>query len=267
MKLAIFSDVHSNPQAFQLAYKDAIERNDCDSVVCLGDVVGYGPDPIGSIDEITGRCDFCLMGNHDAGIVGKLPMMWFGETAANVIRKQKPIISDYEKQYNWLKSLDYTKTLEFDDAEDTIRIQFTHGNNYDPKNFAYITDTMDSCPAFVKMIRDNVDILFVGHTHEPKIFLQHKKDDLDIYDNYPMSSVVIQESEFKFDPKTRMIVNVGSVGYPRICRYSTYCILDTETFVVKHVFLPFDFNAYAKSLIDNDIPIPSWLNWNLEKYH
>lgn len=267
MKLAIFSDVHSNSKAFSIAYKDAMEKHGCDSVVCLGDIVGYGPDPIGSIDAVKGKCSFCLLGNHDAGVIGKLRMGWFGETAANVIRKQKPIVSSSKEHYEWLNLLSYTKTLEFGDSDSMVRIQFAHGNNYEPNEFGYISDTMGSCPAFVKMIRDNVDILFVGHTHEPKIFLQPRKDDLDILDNYPTSIAVVRENEFKIDVGSRAIVNVGSVGYPRSCRYSVYCILDTDTLVVKYVFIPFDFEEYSKSLDENGISIPPWLAWRLERVH
>jgi len=266
MKLAIFSDVHSNSKAFSIAYKDAKENHGCDSVVCLGDVVGYGPDPIGSIEEVRSKCDFCLLGNHDAGVTGKLRIEWFGETAANVIRKQKPMLAEREEHSKWLKSLNYMNVMDVGDVDNRVHLQFTHGNNYFPEEFEYITCSADSKLAFDRMAKDGIDILFVGHTHEPAIISQKKNDDLDWYDNYPSWIVVEGNKKVKVDTNERIIVNVGSVGYPRICHHSVYGILDTDEMTIEWVFLPFDFLAYGKSLRNNNIKIPNWLGWHLETH-
>ena len=69
MKYAIISDIHANPPALERVLADA-ERCGAEKVVCAGDVVGYGPDPVGAIRILRERGIESAMGNHDAAVAG-----------------------------------------------------------------------------------------------------------------------------------------------------------------------------------------------------
>ena len=65
MKRAIISDIHSNLEAFEAVLAD-IETQNVDQIYCLGDIIGYGPNPRECIDRVQ-QCDLCILGNHDQG--------------------------------------------------------------------------------------------------------------------------------------------------------------------------------------------------------
>ena len=64
MRTAIISDIHANLEAFEVVLADIRERA-IDRIICLGDVIGYGPDPCACIDLVQEHCEFSLLGNHD----------------------------------------------------------------------------------------------------------------------------------------------------------------------------------------------------------
>ena len=82
MLYAIFSDIHANPQAFDKALADAREQG-AERFLCLGDVVGYGPDPRGAVKSVRAACGVTLMGNHDAATAGLIDT-WNFRTEARV---------------------------------------------------------------------------------------------------------------------------------------------------------------------------------------
>ena len=69
--LAIISDIHANVEALTTVYR-WLDQNRVDEVLCLGDVVGYGADPNGVCDLVRQRCKVCLLGNHDAAVIGAM---------------------------------------------------------------------------------------------------------------------------------------------------------------------------------------------------
>lgn len=265
MRIAIFSDVHSNVDAFNVALKDAREVKNVDKVVCLGDVCGYGPDPLGSIDVVRKNCDFTIMGNHDAGITGKLYLSWFGDTAKNQIVRQMPIVSSDKDKFKWLSKLPYTKKIEVDGC----KIEFAHGTIELPDEFEYITCPAESYFAFKKMNEEDVDILFIGHTHEAMVLefntREWNDDGMSFYKFYPKDTYVRQDSVFTIDNGKRYIFNAGSIGYPRCQHNTVYCILDTEKRTVEYRFLQFDFDLYVKKMEAEGIYIPRWLDDFMEE--
>ena len=64
MRTAIISDIHANLEAFEVVLAD-IRKQGVDRTICLGDVIGYGPDPCACIDLVQEHCEFSLLGNHD----------------------------------------------------------------------------------------------------------------------------------------------------------------------------------------------------------
>src|SRR5437867_2247722 len=98
MRVAVVSDIHGNLHALEavLAELDA-ERPD--RIWCLGDVVGYGPQPNACCERVAARCDLCLAGNHDLGVLGDLDLAEFSPDAAASARWTRDVLSDTAREY------------------------------------------------------------------------------------------------------------------------------------------------------------------------
>ena len=104
MLYAIFSDIHANPQAFDKALADAREHG-AERFLCLGDVVGYGPDPRGAVKSVRAACGVTLMGNHDAATAGLIDTWNFRmEARVQVARHAKELADD---ELEWLRERKY----------------------------------------------------------------------------------------------------------------------------------------------------------------
>jgi hypothetical protein len=110
MRYAILSDIHGNLEAAQAVLKD-IEKRSVDKVVCLGDIVGYYPDPNKCVDLIRKSADYCVAGNHDYAAIGRIDTRTFTYYAYAAMEWTKENISKQSREY--LESLPLT--IELDD--------------------------------------------------------------------------------------------------------------------------------------------------------
>ena len=248
MKIAIISDIHSNPTALNAVLKDAAKK-ECSRVVCLGDIVGYGYDPNTCIDIVRDRNIECFLGNHDAGLIGKLSLNWFNGFAKNAILRQRPLVTDDNKK--WLESLPYTKV---EGAEDEFAYAFTHGELMNPENFDYIQGYSDAVYETHYMKEKKIEVLFIGHTHSANIFF--------LDNDYRISETFIDledEATYDLSRYKKSIVNVGSCGYPRNQPYIIYGIYETTTHEFYHRIMPFDFEDYIVQMKEAGAEIPLWI--------
>ena len=251
MKIAILSDIHSNPAALQKCLDDARKKG-CEEFICLGDIVGYGYDPNTCIDICKSEGIECIMGNHDAAVVGKLGLDWFNEVARAGIKRQIPIVPKDKKE--WLASLSYKMTLETDSK---MKLGFAHGSLNNPREFGYITCMGEVHGELAYMASKGYDASIVGHSHYANVYVEDKLYDFlerDLEDNLV--------TDFN---KGKCIVNVGSVGYPRNQPVSVYCIYDTDENKMTHHVLDFDFEDYKRQLRLAKIEIPWWLDKRAEQ--
>jgi diadenosine tetraphosphatase ApaH/serine/threonine PP2A family protein phosphatase len=189
-RYAVLSDVHSNIEALDAAL--ALTRAD-DKLLCLGDIVGYGPNPNECVAKIRELATAVVLGNHDVAAIDNFGLNYFNPAAREAMRWTQRVINTESKE--WLNSLGY----EFRMPEFLL----VHGA---PKNyFEYILDKAGAGRAFAAT---DAPIIFIGHTHiaeyyglEPDGTISHK--------HFQQGGQVVLE------PGTRYIVNVGSVGQPR----------------------------------------------------
>jgi diadenosine tetraphosphatase ApaH/serine/threonine PP2A family protein phosphatase len=163
MRYAILSDIHGNAEALRAVLNDiervSLERGaSVDQVWCLGDLVGYGPEPGECVRRIRARCDVCIAGNHDWAAVGKLDLQDFSGAAAKSAEWTREHLSPDERRY--LQSVPEVKRV----GEFTL----AHGSPTNPI-WEYLITPTTAAPNFA-----GFDTLFcvVGHTHLPTIFLQ-----------------------------------------------------------------------------------------------
>lgn len=225
MRYAIISDLHANIQAWKVVYED-IQNNNADRIICLGDLIGYGPNPAQLLREIRDKVDAVILGNHDAALCGKLDATLFNDDAQRLLEWTRKQLS--EDDLKFISSLPLTLIGD--------GFLCAHGEFSEPGNFDYASEAAEVMPSWKAT---ESDLLFVGHTHEPAIFVLGNS-------GIPRS---VDPQDFTIDPGKRYFVNVGSVGQPRDKDpRACYCIYDTETRSIYWRRVKFDAEAYRKAL-------------------
>ena len=225
MRYALVSDIHANIQAWKVVYED-IQSNTVDKIICLGDVIGYGPNPAEVLKEVRAKVDAFVLGNHDAVVCDKLDVSLFNDDARLLIE--------------WTRKQLSKEDIEFVGAFPLTLIGdgflCVHGEFAEPGNFDYVLEANDALPSW-KATESN--LLVVGHTHEPALYVLGSS-------GIPRT---VDLQDFAVDPGKRYFVNIGSVGQPRGSdNRACYCIYDTETKSIYWRHVAFDLEAYRKAL-------------------
>ena len=200
---ALISDIHSNLEALT-AVLEHIERTGYEEIYCLGDVVGYGPDPATCADLVRKHCKLTLMGNHDEAVFkGAWSFNEVARTAIDWTRKQlRPTLLRPGSRQRWKFLQELPLRHEWGNWS------LVHGSPRDPTS-EYILPRDAQWPGAAKFdeLFQSVDsICFVGHTHIPGIFTTEP-----VFT--PQKNV---DEAFSPGPDDgKWIVNVGSVGQPR----------------------------------------------------
>ena len=222
MKYAILSDIHANESALRHALADAAALG-ADTVVCLGDVVGYGPLPKETLALVRRSASVTLAGNHDDAVSGRQGADNFIDLAGDAVKRHREALD--ADSLGWLRALPYECRLDGAIA--------AHGDFTDPEAFNYIDD---EASAEANFAATDAQLMFVGHTHAPGFFLTGQSGKV----------YRLDPQDFSLEDGKRYIVNPGSVGYPResdgVC-HSTYVIYDSVARSVHFRLLPFSVSS------------------------
>ncbi len=212
MRYAILSDIHANLQAFEAVLTDlSVQR--VDRVVCLGDAVGYGPQPAEVLSLANAHVNDMLLGNHEAAVTGSTDTENFTPGAAASLAQTRRKLNGEALRY--LAAL----PVEFSGPD----FACTHSDFSAPDDFLYVESAADAQPSFLARTEP---LLFVGHTHAPAVYVLE-----------PDGTCRAEPAEdFTLQPGCRYLVNPGSVGMPRTQDpRATYCVYDdTAQTVVFH---------------------------------
>ena len=218
MRYAIVSDIHANVDALRRVLADAAAAG-AGRVVCLGDVVGYGPQPAEALALVRQSSALVLAGNHDDAVSGRGDASAFSGLAADAVTRHREALSAEDRA--WLRSLPYVGRVGNAIA--------AHGDFVDPPRFYYVDDVDGAAANFDARPEQ---LMFVGHTHAPAIAV--------VGDSGVAHMTSAQD--FAVEPNKRYIVNPGSVGYPRVgngfCQ-SSYVVYDDEAGTVEFRYVPF----------------------------
>lgn len=204
---AIISDIHANLVAFEAVLAD-IKTQDVQEIVCLGDIAGYGPQPIECLDLVRQKAAWSLRGNHDEALFND--PVDFGKNALTAVFWQRTVLQPKEsssqaefERWKWLKELPAEK------AEKDVL--FVHASPRDPLYEYVLREDFDD-QGFgptqkAKEIFSSMEWLcFCGHSHRPGIVAEDYKwilpGDLD-------------KGHYIIKRGFKTIVNIGSVGQPR----------------------------------------------------
>ncbi len=234
MHYALLADIHANLAAFTAVLDDIERRGGVEEFWCLGDIVGYGPDPSQCIELLRKYKHICVAGNHDLGAIGKLDTAKFNPDAAlTCLWTAQQICPEDIKYLGGLPSV-----IEKDD------FTLVHGSPRDPV-WEYLKSKGNAQENFTCF---NTKFCLVGHSHMPLIFRQDEDNSC--------SFIPLSESIGQVLGKKRMIVNPGGVGQPRDGDpRASYAIYDSDSGVVRLCRVVYDINATQGKMVKNNLPM------------
>ncbi len=204
MRYAILSDIHGNLPALRAVLDDTKDR--ADGVLCLGDTVGYGAEPLACVELVAERAAAVVGGNHEHAVAGLLDLSWFNRHARAAAEWTQQQLDDDHRAYLGRLPL----TAEIGDAT------LVHASPRHPEEWDYLVTAEDGFDAFGAFA---TRYCFVGHSHVPGVWSlgssgpEHDRD---------AGDVVAAAGR-------RYIINVGSAGQPRDRdTRAAYALWDTD---------------------------------------
>jgi predicted phosphodiesterase len=225
VRYAILSDIHANLQAWQAVERE-LTRRGVDRVISLGDLVGYGPNPVEVFTSAYPRIDHHLLGNHDAAVCYELDMSHWNPGAKAIIDWTREQLSSEMIAAFRAMSLCLTDG----------RLRCTHGEFSHPGCFFYVSKPEHALRSWSAV---DEQLLFVGHSHAPALYVLGGSG---VPHKIPPQPFVLEEGK-------RYLVNVGSVGCPRDGGVeASFCVYDSHDGSVEWVRVPFDLLGFRESL-------------------
>jgi predicted phosphodiesterase len=230
MRYAIVSDIHGNQESLQRAF--ALMRPD-DKVLCLGDIVGYGPNPNECVRMIRERAAETVLGNHDVAAVDNFGVEYFNAAARRAIEWTQTVID--EESIGWLNGLSY----------EIRQPGFLMVHGAPVHYFEYLLDKRHAKAAFE---RTDAPLIFVGHTHIAEYYaLEH--------DGTISHAHMQHGGKIDLAPGVRYIIDVGSVGQPRdLNPQACFVFFDDEQRTVEWVRYDYPIAEVQQKIVDADLP-------------
>jgi predicted phosphodiesterase len=229
MKFAIIADIHANLEAFQVVLND-IKEQKCTHYACVGDVVGYGPNPKECLKIVRDMGMPCVKGNHDEYCSIDEQLDGFNPHAAEAVNWTRQQLTPDERQ--WLRDLKYFRMV--------TSFSMVHATLDGPQRWGYVFDKLAAAASFTYQ---NTGVCFFGHTHVPVAFI---RDTVVRGGTY---------SKFKVDPSKKYFVNVGSVGQPRDNNpKAAYVVYDMDEGTIELRRLDYDIAGVQKKILDAGLP-------------
>ncbi|MEK6764892.1 MAG: metallophosphoesterase family protein [Planctomycetota bacterium] len=229
MKIVVISDIHGNLEALNrvLEYIDKLE---CEKrVVCLGDIVGYGPNPaecFNIVESLTGK--ICL-GNHEYAILDEDFDCQMAESAREAIRWTRGVLGEEIREA--------INRLPLQVEEDNIL--YVHASPDDPMQWKYITNANNAYSSLIEMKHS---LCFVGHSHIPEVYAYHALQ--------RGGKKAILSKDYK------TIVNVGSVGQPRDgSPMLSFAVFDDDNWDVEIVRLKYNYQKTMAKINKANLPL------------
>jgi predicted phosphodiesterase len=227
---AVISDIHGNYEALK-AIRPYLHA--ADIIYCLGDVVGYGPQPNECCRVIKDLNAEIVSGNHDLAAVENYDNERFNERARAAIEWTAENLTGQSRRF--LKSLDRYII--------TDKATFVHGSWPDPD--AYVFNIND---AAVAMENQPTELCFAGHTHRPALYMNSENGRID---KLPVRT----DMAYKLIPGHKYFINPGSIGQPRDGNPAAALVLyDDETQTLSFVRQTYDVQAVQAMMKSYSLP-------------
>jgi diadenosine tetraphosphatase ApaH/serine/threonine PP2A family protein phosphatase len=208
------------------------------AIVCLGDTVGYGADPVACVDLVGERAVRQVAGNHEWGALGRLDLAWFNPVARDATVWTAARLDPAQARY--LEALPLVATLE----EATL----VHASPIAPEEWDYLLDAEDGLEAFRAF---DTRLCFVGHSHRAAVWSVGSTGP-EFAAGLPMPPTTVPLEDGR-----RYLVNVGSVGQPRDHDpRAAYAIWDRQARAIALRRVAYDHRAAARKILQAGLPRP-----------
>lgn len=229
---AILSDIHGNLEALNAVLTDAAEFN-ADSIFCLGDTIGYGPDPIACLEQAM-EWDTILAGEHEAALLRDRSI----GPAMHIANRSLERL--YTKLTQWRRGNEFIEFISSLTAsvsdEGTL---YVHGSPRHPLNEYLFPEDVYNIEKIDRVWSEFDALCFCGHTHIPGLITNGR------------NFVTPLDCDFQHRVQEKLICNVGSVGQPRDGDIrACYVLFDGQTIQFRRV--PYDLETTQAKLRDND---------------
>jgi diadenosine tetraphosphatase ApaH/serine/threonine PP2A family protein phosphatase len=230
VRYAILSDIHGNLEALRAVLADSRDR--ADAVLCLGDTVGYGADPLACVDLVAESAEATVCGNHDHAVAGRLGLEWFNRYARAAAEWTRERLDDEHRAY--LGALPLVREV----AGATL----VHASPAQPEEWDYLVTAEDGFLVFGDFA---TRWCFVGHSHVPGAWSLGSAGP----EHLPGADRVEAQRG------RRYLVNVGSVGQPRDRDpRAAYAVWDAEAGSVEIRRVAYDHTATRRKIVDAGLP-------------
>jgi diadenosine tetraphosphatase ApaH/serine/threonine PP2A family protein phosphatase len=230
VRYAILSDIHGNLEALRAVLADC--ATDADAVLCLGDTVGYGADPLPCVELVAERAQAVVGGNHEHAVAGRLDLAWFNRYARAAAEWTRERLDDDHRAY--LGALPLVREV----ADATL----VHASPAQPEEWDYLVTAEDGFAAFGHFA---TRWCFVGHSHVPGAW--------SLGSSGPEHDPGV--AEVTMERGRRYIVNVGSVGQPRDRDpRAAYALWDVDAGRVSIRRVAYDVGGARRKILDAGLP-------------
>lgn len=232
-KFAVISDIHANLEALQTVLAE-IDKEEIEDVVCLGDIVGYGADPVACLQVIRERQIICLQGNHDRQMVGEIDentrdyaveaLLW---TRAQLDEDAIEFLIDLPEQFS-LGGV----------------FLFCHGSPRERDEYIVHIPGMQANLQHLHANYPEIRVCFFGHTHLPSII----GGDLAVQE-------LTETGSFSLDRLSTYLINPGGVGQPRDkCPKASFVTFDRSSWTLTFHRLEYDIDAARQKILEAELP-------------
>jgi diadenosine tetraphosphatase ApaH/serine/threonine PP2A family protein phosphatase len=238
VRLAVFSDIHANRQAFG-ACLDFARAHGAEKMIFLGDYVGYGADPEWTVETVMGLVEngaVAIRGNHDNAV--STPSESMNAEAQAAIEWTRGRLSTAQRRF----LAELPLTLQEDDR------LYVHSEASHPQNWRYVQNTPDAARS---LVATKAHVTFCGHIHRPALYSMSATAKMTSF--VPTRDVSVQLLRGR-----QWLAVLGSVGQPRDGDpAAAFAMFETESREITYCRVPYDVEAAAQRIRDNGLP--HWL--------
>ncbi len=229
MKIVIISDIHGNLEAMNMVLKHIENIKEEKRVVCLGDIVGYGPNPTECFKIVEKLTDKICLGNHEDSIQDLDYDYQITKPARAAIRWTRGILGEEIKEA--------INSLPVQIEEDNVL--YTHASPDDPMQWKYITNDISAYPSLVEM---KYSLCFIGHSHVPGVYTDY--------------GLQMDGKKTILSKEGKTIINVGSVGQPRDgSPMLSFAVFDDKDWNVEIIRLKYNYHETMAKIKKVNLPI------------
>jgi diadenosine tetraphosphatase ApaH/serine/threonine PP2A family protein phosphatase len=236
---AIISDIHSNLEALRRVLEE-IERRSVDSVLCLGDIVGYNADPGACVDLVLAQAQAVVRGNHDKAVVGLMDVDWFNSAAREAALWTRRTLPP--------QALALVTGLPEGPVAKGEGVLLCHGSPVDEDEYLVPGARLVESFRFLETAFPDARLCFHGHTHVPLAAVWPGRN--------PAAPRMLDPDEtIEIEPDRSYLLNPGSVGQPRDGNpRASFGILDTGRGTFANIRVAYDFRETQRKIVEAGLP-------------